>query len=272
MNTSQVDVEALIRRAEQASPMGVVLQKALALLNDPASDADQLARVIQLDETLSGLVLRLANSAHFSPAQRISSPRRAVAYLGQDELKSLLLSAAAASYLDAPLPGYKLDRGALWSHSLGMAVGARFLMGAFNVMAAEMAYTAGLLADIGKLALDPLLPRNQPTGPTLEAESNTLGLDHARLGAEITRRWHLPDPIVEAIEHHHAPARARGAYTIAAALHAVDTCLAQHQPGAPLPPVDPAALTVLHLDQARFERLHSALQPLIKSAKAALSQ
>lgn len=274
MTKPLIDVDQLIRRTETASPMAVVLQKALALLNDPKSDADQLARVIQLDATLSGMVLRLANSAYFSPAQRISSARRAVAYLGQAQLKPLLFSAAAASYLDTPLPAYRLDRGALWSHALGMAAGARFLTASISVLAAEMAYTAGLLGDVGKLALDPLLPRDRPAAPTLQEEVDCLGIDHARLGAEIARRWRLPELIVEAIENHHTPGQARDAHKIAAALHLVDTCLVLHQPGptqpaAPSSP-DPDALRLFNLDEERFGRLHTAIQPLIRSAQATL--
>ncbi|MBL8056807.1 MAG: HDOD domain-containing protein, partial [Anaerolineales bacterium] len=228
MTLSPNDLDGLIRKTEKASPMGLVLQKALAIMNDPNSDANQLARVIQLDQTLAGFVLRAANSAHISPANRISSVRRAVAQLGQQEVKRLLLSAAAASFLDTPLPGYGLARGALWQHAIGMATGARFLTAGISVMASEAAYTAGLLADIGLLTLDKLLPPAPASPPTVAEERARLGLDHAALGAEVARRWRLPEIVAEAIRCHHTPAQAKTAGQVAAALHLVDVCLVRN--------------------------------------------
>ena len=255
--------------------MGLVLQKTIALLNDPHSDALQLARVIQLDGTLAGIVLRVANSAHVSPLHRISSVRQAVTVLGQTQLKSLLLSAVAASFLDAPLPAYGLERGALWQHAIGMAAGARFLTANLSVTVAEAAYTAGLLADIGMLTLDQLLPRGLTPPPTIAAERQLLGIDHATLGAEVARRWRLPELISDGIEHHHAPALGRPSGQIAAALHLVDICLRRNQLGPRQAPEqslpEAAALRLFNLDEDRFDRLFGALQPLIQSAKAAVS-
>jgi HD-like signal output (HDOD) protein len=270
------DVDSLIRKTEAASPMGLVLQKAIAIMNDPDSDANQLARVIQLDQNLSGLVLRLANSAYVAPLQRISSVRRAVSQLGQAQIKTLLFSAAATSFMDTPLPAYGLDRGALWQHAIGMAAGARFLAASISVMASEAAYTAGLLADIGLLTLDTLLPRGGAAPPTVAEERQRLGIDHAQLSAEVAQRWRLPDLVIEAIRHHHTPTQAGGAGQIAAALHLVDVCLVRQGIGLrPTPETtrpEPAALQACNLTEERFERLFAALQPLIQSARSALGR
>ena len=270
------DLDGLIRKTETASPMGLVLQKAIAILNDPASDANQLARVIQLDQNLAGLVLRLANSAYVAPLQRISSVRRAVSHLGQAQIKTLLFSAAAASFMDTPLPAYGLDRGVLWQHAVGMAAGARFLTASVSVVASEAAYTAGLLADIGMLTLDKLLPRGQAAPPGVADEQRLLGIDHATLGAEVAQRWRLPDLVVEAIRHHHTPTQARAAGQIAAALHLVDVCLVRNGLGLrPSPETtrpEPAALQLFNLTEDRFDRLFAALQPLIQSARSALGE
>lgn len=266
-----VDFDKLIRQVEQASPMGRVLQKALAIINDANSDADQIARVIQFDEALAGLVLRLANSAYFAPAQRISSVKRAVAYVGLAQLKQLLLPMATASFLDVALPAYRLSRGQLWSHAIGMAVGARYLAASHSVGVAEAAYTAGLLADVGLRVLDPLLqthPAMAGTVPTLETEQTCLGIDHAHLGAVIARRWRLPEMVIDAIEHHHAPGQAGAGASAAAALHLIDTCLAQHGDGfAASRPPDPGALQAFRLDETRYARLYDAIQPLLRSAR-----
>jgi len=197
------DLDALIRKVEKMSPMGNTVQKALSILNDASFDAVRLAGVMRLDETMTGMVLRLANSAYYAPAQRISDITRAVAYLGQSNVKQLLLSASVSYLVRRPLPGYGFGRGELWTHAVGVAAGARYLAAPLGHSMAESAYTAGLLADIGMLALDSLLQErsipnlNVRAAPTLELEREYLGVDHATLGAEIANRWNLPPLIIE---------------------------------------------------------------------------
>jgi len=178
---------------------------------------------------------------------------------------------ATASFLDAALPAYHLNRGQLWSHAIGMAVGARYLAASHSVGVAEAAYTAGLLADVGLRVFDPVLqtlPAAAGQVPTPAIERACLGLDHARLGALIARRWRLPEMVIDAIEHHHAPRQAGAGANVAAALHLVDTCLAQRGDGFPAAPQpDSAALQAYRLDEARYARLYDAIQPLLRTAR-----
>src|SRR5206468_12641622 len=79
----------------------------------------------------------------------------------------------------------------------------------------DIAFPAGLLHDIGRLALATQFPAEtgqvlryarQADLPTLDAERRMLDIDHLAVGVLIATHWRFPPAVVAAIEHHHAPA------------------------------------------------------------------
>jgi putative nucleotidyltransferase with HDIG domain len=188
----------------------------------------QLAEVLALDTALAGLVLRWANSAYYSPRLPIATVRQAVVYLGQNTLQSLVLAASVAAFLDRPAPGYGLERGELWKHSVTVAAGARLIALKYGAPMAEEAYHAGLLADMGKLAFERVLRGIDTRTPEWQDQSFAdlerlhFGIDHASLGAEMARRWQFPPALIDAIANHHHPSQAREGSILAAAVHVAD--------------------------------------------------
>lgn len=281
MLQTQINLEPLIQKIDKLSPMGHTVQKALALVSDPSYDADKLAGVLALDEAMTGMVLRLANSAYFATAHRIASVKHAVNFLGQQNVKSLLLSASVSYLMNRPLPGYGLNRGELWTHAIGMAAGSRLLADRVGPGLGEAAYAAGMLADIGMLALDSLLQEeaipnmNARTSPTVDLESQYLGIDHATLGAAVAKRWNLPSLMVDAIAHHHHPSEGGAANKLAAVLHVADAVLVKNGIGAGHDTsnylIEPAALEVVKVKSDEFETLFASITPLIQAAKSSLN-
>jgi len=208
--------------------MPQVAQKALDLIRDPKSDMADVAKILTMDEAMTSLVLRWANSAYYGLKYPVSTVHQAVTYLGYRTLHSLILAASVASFLERPAPGYALERGELWRHSIAVAAGARLIAADFGQKISEEAYHAGLLCDIGKLALEILLRNTNTTQPDWQGQSfNDLeaahfGVDHAALGAELGRRWRLPNPLIDAIAHHHHPSQANEGAILAAAVHLAD--------------------------------------------------
>jgi len=208
-----------------------VAQQTLLIISNPSSAMLELSGVLAMDPALAALVLRFANSAYFGLGHPVSTVQLAVAYLGMDTVRSLVLAASMAAVLNRPVPGYGLGRGELWKHSIGVAASARLVTMRFGHKVSEEAYHAGLLADIGKLALDTLLRDESGPGlldnsvPFHELEDLLFGVDHATLGAEMARRWNLPAPLVDAIRNHHRPAQAREGALLAAAVHVADSAM-----------------------------------------------
>lgn len=224
-------IDQLISEVGELPPFPQAAQKALRLIRNPDATVKELAKVISVDQTLSGLLLRWANSAWYSLQSRITTVNRAVTIVGMKTVRELILSSATSAYLNRPLPGYELRRGDLWRRSLGVAVGAQYLANLRDDETQEEAYFAGLLCDIGKLAYEKLI-RNVDTLspewtnlPFLEIERSMFGFDHAQLGAEMARRWNLPDSLVAVIGNHHTPELAGDHRYLASVVHVSDAAV-----------------------------------------------
>ncbi len=274
--TSQLIIDRLISRMGELPPMPQVAQKALSLIRDPQSNMSELARVLALDEAMTSLVLRWVNSAYYGLKYPVPTVQQAVALLGQKTVHGLILAASMASLLDQPAPGYGLDRGELWRHSIGTAAGARIIASQFSKQAGDEAYHAGLLCDIGKLAFEVLLrgidiniPEWQGR-PFEELEVLHFGVDHATLGAEIARRWGLPANLVTAIAYHHNPAVVKENTQLVDAVHLANAAMMMLGVGIGRDGlqyrIDPIAVARMRWDDANFNDILERVIPFIDEA------
>ena len=191
---------------------------------------DTVGKLISQEPVMSAKILQVVNSAFFGLTREISDSTESVMVLGAERIKALILLAGVFSqYSGAKCPGFSPEP--VWSHSIQVGAFARAIALAEtkNARAAEAAFTAGLLHDIGKLVLAGNLPEMYDTVQRLkasknitsrEAELEILGTSHAELGACLLATWGLPLPILEAIAFHHEPARAdEHGFTLLAAVH-----------------------------------------------------
>ncbi|RCK78284.1 MAG: response regulator [Candidatus Ozemobacter sibiricus] len=187
----------------------------VAALADARTSVADLGDIIARDVAMTGRVLHLVNSAFFGLPRRITDPREAAVRLGVETLRSLVLFVRlffAAPDLD--LPGFDLDE--IWTHSAltGRLARAIVKQEGGSQTAQDVAMTAGLLHDIGKLLLPDLpgyLDRLRPgltTGALLaDLEYQEFATSHAEIGAYLLGLWGFPDDIVEAVALHHRPLR-----------------------------------------------------------------
>lgn len=207
---------AVLRERVSSLPMlPQAVIEALRILRSDQASADDCAERISRDQALAARTLRLANSAFYGMPGRVATIRHAHDVLGRRTLGALLTTAAVSTqFSHCSGPGFDFE--SFWRHALGTAVAAQGLaieIGADD----EQAFIAGLLHDIGHLALatyfaEPLaasvlLARNLDAPPEV-AERQVLGVDHAEVGAMIATHWHFPAAVVAAIRDHHAPGRA----------------------------------------------------------------
>lgn len=277
----KVTLEQLIRAAGELPPMPQAAQKALQLIRDPEVNMGEVAAVLAVDQVLSGLVLRLANSAFYGLPGRVVTVHQAVMVLGSNAVRDLLLASTVAGYLSRPLPGYALPGGALWRHALGVAIGARWIFEKRRWKGTDEVYYAGLLCDIGKLPFEKLLRGVQAEagdwlhGSFLEMERQHFGIDHALLGAEIGRRWHLPDELITAIAHHHQPAEAPQHQKMVAAVHVADAAMMMLGVGVGVDGLryvlDGVALELLGFEESEMEDLIRQVTDQIYLAELFLS-
>ena len=224
-------IDQLIREADKLPPIPQAAQKALALIRSPESNAATLARIIETDQVLTTQVLRWSNSAYYGMENRISTAQQAIVVLGLDLIQEIIMTYSLSDRLNKPLPGYELQRGELWQHALGTAIGAKLISKKLHLKIDEDAYFAGLLCDVGKLVFEKLLREADIDHSEwahhsfLELERTMFGIDHASLGAEIARRWQLPENLVTSIAYHHEPQLAGNYKMLVAAVHVADVSM-----------------------------------------------
>lgn len=180
------------------------------MLDDPRHDSEHLTQLIGRDASLAAKVLQLANSAYFGRAGRATTLSAAVALLGENVVRNLVLSTEAHSAF-APsgtvgglsLEGEQRHGASVARLAAGLEPGAAWGADAF---------AAGLLHDLGKLVLATRIPHlyanmladaRHDEGALVELERERLGADHALVGAYLFDLWGLPPRIVEAVARHH---------------------------------------------------------------------
>jgi len=209
------DLQKLIDKIEEVVPLPSVAMRIINYIDDPDAEISQLAKLISMDQALTTEVLKLANSAYYGFPRRVSTISEAVVILGFSTTRSVVWSVILSSTLKKPVLGYALPEGALWRHSVAVAVGSKLILQHANVKGVNMeeAFVAGLIHDIGKLLLATYVAgayeeivKVIAEGKTFdEAERQVLGYDHAIVGSMAAEKWNLPNIYVDAIKYHHRP-------------------------------------------------------------------
>lgn len=183
------------------------------LVNDPRSSTADIAKVVSQDPSFTARLLRVANSALYKVSSTIDSVPKAIAIIGIAQIRSLALSMSVAKSFDG-LPNELVSMENFWRHSQFCALAARQLAKEARRCDPDALFTAGLLHDIGELIIFNRLPAQAKQALLLvldsqdelavhEAEKQVIGFDHADVGGELARHWHLPSVLVECIAHHH---------------------------------------------------------------------
>jgi putative nucleotidyltransferase with HDIG domain len=191
-----------------------IILKIIRMIQDKNYCMNSIAREVRKDQVISAKVLRMCNSAYFSRMVNIDSIDRALALLGEKQILRSIVSASFMDLFSSKNTGYSLCQGGLFYHAIGTAMISERLAGLTGIIAPDLAYTAGLLHDIGKIALDQCMSefypffyrRTQIDGDELiVVERDLFGVTHEDAGGELAQRWSLPESITEVIKHHHCP-------------------------------------------------------------------
>ncbi|MDO5611365.1 MAG: GGDEF domain-containing protein [Pseudomonadota bacterium] len=190
------------------SPPGVAL-RIIELAQDPDADIATAADLIAKDMAMSARMLRIANSPLYATRRRIDTLGQALTMLGLNATISLALGFSLA---EGMMRGETKSNAALervWKRSILSGLAARLLGESQTLFKHEELLMSGLLQDIGILALCQLQQHSYPTlleqaetnQDLLALERDTLGTDHAEVGAVVAHAWGLPDYLVELIRN-----------------------------------------------------------------------
>ena len=223
-------LEIEIDKIEGLPTLPTVYAQVEELCKDPDVDADELAKVIETDPSITMKLLKLSNSAFFGFNREIKSIRDAVALLGNETVQNAVLSISIFEALKDQEQSGGLDKKEFWKHSAAVGSIIRFMTKKMKIEREE-SFTSGILHDIGKVILDGLFAEfyagviktvTEKKLHILVAEELALGLTHAKLGQELAESWGIPPRLIEAITHHHTPKRAELDTELACLVHVAD--------------------------------------------------
>ncbi len=218
--TEKIDREEIQKVIKSVPLLSASAAQLLRTTTDPDHDLMDIVKVVKTDATLTARVLKVVNSAAFGLINEISSLDRAISYLGERLIVGIAIGDCAAQLFDKELKGYEGEHGALWRHDLRTAIASREVVVQSNSdINPDLAFTAGLLHDIGKALISDYLQgtagevlekiESEEFDDYLSAEEELIGFDHPRAGYELALAWKLPEAIAEVIRFHHTPADAR---------------------------------------------------------------
>lgn len=214
----------LLRQPQALPVVPEVAAKLIATFHQDDVDLQAINRDVERDPALAARLLRQANSSFFRLARPVHSVRDAVAVLGLNKVRALVIGASMRDSFRAVV-GVDLDD--FWHYSFAAATVARLIC-APRRLDENVAFTAGLLHGVGELVMhmglvDAMRTIDQGT-PLMalhrtSAEYQALGYSYAEAGAALARHWHLPKLLVTAIEQHGQPLAHDPVEPLAAVVH-----------------------------------------------------
>jgi putative nucleotidyltransferase with HDIG domain len=208
MQRSAAAISASLKKVPPFPPVAV---KLLSLLSDPAVDTNEVADLIGSDATFTARLLQRVNSAEFGFISDITNVRRAVALLGLDTTRQITLAHATAAYAQGGLKTETMRR--CWQHTVATAVLAEEIAEACDAFA-SVAFTAGIMHDVGRLGLLVAYPEEyerviryaaERCLDVLEFEEEEFGAHHAEAGRLLAESWGLPSEMALIAGRHHDP-------------------------------------------------------------------
>ena len=252
--------EVVIRTRSLPSPP-LILTRVMDLINNERSEIDQLESLIRRDQSLSCRVLAAANSAYCGLAQKVETIGRAVVVLGYEKIRECCLGVGLMGLLNQGAPFHEREAEAMWKHSLATAEASAWLAKRSGGVEPELAFTAGLIHDLGKVALTAHMAQLYEGGPfrTWSEAEAILGFDHQELGLALAEHWRLPPVLAEVMARHHAPGPSLTYGRVVAAVHVGDCLAGLLGEGQPTLLPQPQAVDLLGLTQ---DDLNSCLKDL----------
>jgi len=195
-------------RVKTLPPFSPAACRLVQLISEETAHFREVSQVLAVDAALSSQVLRVANSALLGCRYEIASIMQALFVVGADRLRDIVLTVAIRNYMGH---GDSLFLHRLWRHNLATALWCEKLAESCGVDR-PIAYTAGILHDIGRAALLKLFPHEYAafldhalTGDLdrLEAERKLCDADHCQIGDSLSQSWNFPTVLQDVIANHH---------------------------------------------------------------------
>ena len=208
-------------------------------LDNPMTNANELANLIRRDQGLVAKILTIANSPLYGIPRKVATIEFAIVILGFDHIKNIIIALSMFEVFKGSNDNY-WDKNSYWLHSLITATMAKRIADDLGYSRTGEAFTAGLLHDLGIAVLQRYFNRQfleicqfveEKQIRHLNAEEWIIGITHQEIGQILTSKWNLPDSLSETILFHHKPSMATNNKELAAIIHLADYLTQFYQVG-----------------------------------------
>ena len=220
-----MEIRELLDQTDKLPNVPDVVRELIQQLNNPNADYGEIATKVSKDQTMSLKILRLVNSAHFGLSRKVSSIDEAVVMLGMARLKTMVIASGIAGSVKE-VEGLDLKK--FWSEAFLVATAARWAANFSNKADPDIAFTVGLIHNIGRLLLHLAKPKlalaiqtriEQDKTSRSAAEMERLGFITPQAGQALLDFWKFPAEMGEAVLQHKAPANFEEPSAIAACIN-----------------------------------------------------
>lgn len=220
-----MQIKDLLNQTSKLPNVPEVVRQLIQALNDPNANYSDISQKVSEDQTLSLKILRLVNSAHFGLSRKVSSIDEATVMLGMGRLKTLVI---ASGFSNSVTEVEGLDTKKFWSESFRVATLARWFAAKTDNVDPDIAFTTGIIHNIGRLLLHLAQPNRAKAIQTLIEESNVsrsaaeierLGFTTQEAGKALLDMWSFPAELGNAVAQHKNPITHEDPSALAAVLN-----------------------------------------------------
>jgi HD-like signal output (HDOD) protein len=206
------------RQIDSFPALPATVNAVMAVTGNPKSSARELMRAVLPDQAMCSTILKIANSAFFGFSRQVATIDKAVVVLGFDEIRNIVLGKAVFSSFQKLNRNNKENVALFWEHSFTCGLAAKIIAEHLDYSPSEF-FIAGLLHDIGKLALHLTFPVDyqllmEASEPhkfrNTHQEQELYATSHDQVGMMLLNRWLLPEQLLMATGYHHQPELAPG--------------------------------------------------------------
>ncbi|MES2036342.1 MAG: HDOD domain-containing protein [Pseudomonadota bacterium] len=223
-----ISLAQIIDSVKDLPTLPAIVMELLNNIDNEELDMHELAQKVSHDMALTAKTLRYANSPYYATMIKVTTVQQAISLLGLSTVRQIIMTAALTGcFPENNCRGF--DHKEFWRHSNAVAIAARILARRLKLNT-DVAFTAGLLHDIGALVLatcyteayETVLAQRQELQTTqYEAEKQILGIDHAMVGETLATQWNFSEVMIKAISGHHHPEKP-GLGFLATIIHVAD--------------------------------------------------
>ncbi len=216
------DIKPIINRSEiydlldngcELKAMSSTVAQILKITQNPRCSIDNVARVVKQDHAVSLKILKLANSTVYSRGEPVDTVNKAIMRIGLTQIRQVVLNISVINQFNNEETGMRIRIPQFWEHSIATGLISAEIVRRLGKKEPEIevAFTRGLLHDVGRLVYADLLGdkycdilkmAEQLQIPLEQVESQMLLVNHADAIDRVLHKWNFPDDLIHPIALH----------------------------------------------------------------------